>query len=212
MTVGRGAVRIDNGQSDIVVRDSVFRLKTPTSGDSLPVGIEIQDGHDILIQNIRTEDFLMQPVKGVYPNGDCFSDERKASRVRFVQTYALRCTNGGYDLKGVDDVLDRATAEKVNYCARIWGRTKATTFACKQWAYYGDGGAVQVQAGGYAEFNLIKVYPTPGKAVTAFGVGKGATLIVTRCEGKLPAGSRWLYYQPGANPSNTTVKLGPGCK
>ncbi|MBI1682366.1 hypothetical protein [Caulobacter hibisci] len=207
LTVTRGVVRIANGQSDVVIKDSTFILAKPQTGDSLPVAVEVVDGHDVLIERVTARNWRMEPVKGAYLNGDCFSGERLSYNVTLRQTYAIGCSDGGYDFKTTGLVLDRVTAEDVGFCLRIWGSAKATTVACKAWRE----GAVQVKPGASITIDTLKIFPAAGKPVTLFGVGKGATLIVKKCEGKLPAGSTVLFYQEGASAANTTVKLGATC-
>lgn len=206
IVVGRGGVRIDKGASDVVIRDGTFRLRKPTGGRDLPVAIEVINGSNILVENVTARDFRMAAVSGKYTNGDCFSGERKSRNVTLRNTHAIGCSDGGFDFKTDGLVLDDVSAEDVNFCFRIWGRATATTLSCRSW----HKGAIQVQPGGSMTVDLMKLDAKPSSEATVFGVGRGSTLVVRRCSG-LPAGGKLLYYQAGANPSNTTVRLGPGC-
>ncbi|MBI1687002.1 hypothetical protein [Caulobacter hibisci] len=207
ITVERGGVRIDRNASNVVIRDGAFRLRQPTRGSNLPVAVEVISGSDILIENVSAHDFRMESVAGKYTNGDCFSGERKSSNVTLRNAQAIGCSDGGFDFKTDGLLLDDVSAEDVNFCYRIWGQARATTLSCRNWRK----GAVQVQPGGSLSVDLIQLSAKQGTLPTVFGVGRGATLIVGRCEG-LPQAGKLLFYQQGAGPENTTVRLGPGCQ
>jgi hypothetical protein len=199
--VERNAVRIDKGQSDIVIRDCVFRLKAPTTGSNLPVAIEVINGSNVLLENVIARDFRMKPINGIYPNGDCFSGEKLAHDITLREILANNCSDGGFDFKSTDLRFENATADTVGLAFRIWGQATASTITCANWSK----GCIQGNTGGSFVVDRLILKPAPGD-VTNFGVSKGYTLDIKACEGALAAGTV-LYFQEGASKSNTNVTL-----
>lgn len=207
IAIDRNAIRITGGQRDVVIRDGVIRLTRPTTGTNLPVAIEVVDGSDVTIENVQAYGFRMQPVKGRYENGDCFSGERKSSNVTLRNTLASDCSDGGYDFKTVGLRLENTVAEDVGKGYRIWGQATATTITCRRWR----DGCIQTNPGTAEQPSSITVEklvldPDPAHPAATIGVHKGSTVIVRSCEGRLASG-KVIYWQRGADWRNTRVML-----
>jgi hypothetical protein len=203
----RSGIRIANGAHDIKVRDGDLYLIAPTTSPNLPVGLEIIDGYNIEVDHVTSHDFMMVKVDGHYNNGDCFSGEKAAHDIVFRDTHAINCSDGGFDFKSYNITFDNTSAENAGHCYRLWGLATLTTASCKDWR---DSG-LQVMPHATVTVDLFKAEPRAGNRQAVFEVRPTASLTVKACEGVLNPGQKWLVYEAGATPENTTVNLGPTC-
>lgn len=115
----KNVIRIRYDSSAIVI-ENVIGDSERQDGDNFAIGVQL-DGtaHDIVLRRVTMRNST--DSTGQYWNGDGFSAERGVHRVQFVETVAEGNTDGGYDLKGSDIVMQsvRATDNKRNY--RFWG-------------------------------------------------------------------------------------------
>ncbi|UVO49029.1 hypothetical protein M0208_00245 [Sphingomonas sp. SUN019] len=139
----RNAIRLQYDTHDVLI-ENVRGDMAGRIGDTMPAGIHL-DGtvHDVVIR-----DTTMANVRSVgsgYLNGDGFSTERGVHGVRFENTTAQGNSDGGYDLKSTDTVLDGAVSSENARNYRFWGEVAMT----------GSVGLNPVWRGGTSEQNQI---------------------------------------------------------
>lgn len=216
--ISRSGILVERGQSNIIVRNGVLtHSATPNTGSALPVGLAVNDGHDVLFENLVVRGFKMAPVPKHYLNGDCSSGEVKSYNVTFRNTLVSDCSDGGYDFKTKNLRFEEATAEAVDICFRIWGQATASNIYCKDWAKWSAGAAVQnvYSAGGGIIIDNLDLEATPGKVQKVFNMhNPGAYIEVKHCTGNWPADdgkNKLITYEDKASAANTTLKLDASC-
>jgi Ca2+-binding RTX toxin-like protein len=115
----RAAIRLQYDTNNVVI-DNVTANMAGQTGDDLPEGVHL-DGtvHNVTLSQVVMEN--VQSTAGAYFNGDGFATERGVHDVRFIDTVARGNSDGGYDLKSSDTVLDRALSEENGRNYRLWG-------------------------------------------------------------------------------------------
>lgn len=91
--------------------------------DDACVGFGLFDeAWDILYKQVEARDFreTERPDED-YWNGDGFSDERGNQKIRYVDCLAVGCSDGGFDLKSQDVLLERCRAVRNKRNFRLWG-------------------------------------------------------------------------------------------
>src|SRR3546814_9737605 len=78
-----------------------------TGSGNLPVGIGFADtAHDFRVERCSMRGFRWDRGEGKYWNGDGFSTERGNARIMFRQCAAWDNSDGGFDLKSTESLLD----------------------------------------------------------------------------------------------------------
>lgn len=115
----KAAIRLQYDTNNVVI-DNVTADMAGQTGDDLPEGVHL-DGtvHNVTLSHVAMEN--VQSTAGAYFNGDGFATERGVHDVRFIDTVARGNSDGGYDLKSSDTVLDRALSEENGRNYRLWG-------------------------------------------------------------------------------------------
>lgn len=115
-SVARLRGRSNNGLFQDIRADSEAQI-----GDPFAVGFHFDEGcHDITVERCSVFRCQTPAVADKYRQGDGFSDEAGCSNIRYVDTLAQECTDGGYDLKskGLTMIRARAVSNKRNF--RLW--------------------------------------------------------------------------------------------
>jgi hypothetical protein len=150
--VERGFARIRYDSSQGIVEDCAADGEG-IEGESIPVGCALDDtAHNIVYRRCVMQNFR-QSNGNRYWNGDGFSDEGRNYGIRYEQCEARGCTDGGYDCKSADVVLDRCIAEDNKRNFRLWGATatlKSCTSRNPNWRGAGreNGGPAHIWLGG----------------------------------------------------------------
>jgi serralysin len=141
----RNAIRLQYDTHNVLI-ENVRGDMAGQVGDDLPAGIHL-DGtvHDVVIRDTVMAN--VQSVGSGYLNGDGFATERGVYGVRFENTTAQGNSDGGYDLKSTDTVLDGVVSAENARNYRFWGEATMT----------GSVGLNPTWRGGSAEQNQIWV-------------------------------------------------------
>lgn len=195
--------------SNITITDSDFYLLAPTAGDNYPWAVQVVNGSNITLDNVRAHHFQMVAVDGAYKNGDCFDGEVAAHDITISNSLADTCSDGGFDFKSSNLTLLNDHAQHTHYGARLWGKNQhlAGAFTCEDFSE----ACVQF-APGYAGGVTDNLVIIPG-AVKApiFDIRQGAEGVVKHCEVHDAFGNVvydglnlvWRSYQSGATATNT---------
>ncbi|MBJ7498459.1 MAG: hypothetical protein JHC57_01755 [Sphingopyxis sp.] len=123
----RSFARIRYDSHDGLIEDvSASGIRTTGSTD-LPVGIAF-DGtaHDFRIERCVMRGFRWQRKARQYWNGDGFSTERGNARFQFHQCAAWDNSDGGFDLKSTETLLDDCISGRNARNFRLWSSIRAT--------------------------------------------------------------------------------------
>lgn len=123
----RGFARIRYGSRDGVFED-VTATGTLTKGaHDLPVGIAFDgEANDFRLERCTMRGFRWARGARQYWNGDGFSTERGNARILFRQCAAWDNSDGGFDLKSTDTVLDDCISGRNARNYRLWSSIRAT--------------------------------------------------------------------------------------
>lgn len=126
--VQRGFLRVRYGSRNGVIEDCRAEGIT-NDGGHLPAGCALDDrAQNITYRRVVMENFQQQNGEG-YWNGDGFSDEEANRNIRYEACEARSSTDGGFDCKSRDVVLENCIAEDNKRNFRIWS-ARATLTNC----------------------------------------------------------------------------------
>ncbi len=123
----RGFARIRYDSHDGVIEDVSAGGMRTTGATDLPVGIAF-DGtaHDFRVERCSMRGFQWQRKASQYWNGDGFSTERGNARMLFRQCAAWDNSDGGFDLKSTETLLDDCVSGRNARNFRLWSSIRAT--------------------------------------------------------------------------------------
>ena len=123
----RSFARIRYDSHDGVIEDVSASGMRTTGATDLPVGIAF-DGtaHDFRVERCSMRGFQWQRKARQYWNGDGFSTERGNARMLFRQCAAWDNSDGGFDLKSTETLLDDCVSGRNARNFRLWSSIRAT--------------------------------------------------------------------------------------
>lgn len=117
--VQRGFLRIRYNSSEGVIEDCAAE-GLANEGGLIPAGCALDDrANNITFRRVTMANF-QQWRGGEYWNGDGFSDEPDNANIRYEACEARGSTDGGFDCKSRDVVLENCVAEDNKRNFRIW--------------------------------------------------------------------------------------------
>ena len=123
----RSFARIRYASHDGVIADVNASGILTTGAHDLPVGIAFMDtAHDFRLERCTMRGFRWKREDKQYWNGDGFSAERGNARLLFRQCAAWENSDGGFDLKASDSVLDDCVSGRNARNYRLWSNIRAT--------------------------------------------------------------------------------------
>jgi hypothetical protein len=123
----RSFARIRYGSHDGVIEDVTASGVLTVGAHDLPVGIAFADSaHDFRLERCTMRGFRWKRGDNKYWNGDGFSTERGNSRILFRQCAAWDNSDGGFDLKSTQTVLDDCISGRNARNFRLWSSIRAT--------------------------------------------------------------------------------------
>lgn len=126
--VERGFLRIRYASRRGLIEDCAAQGE-PNEGGYIPVGCAVDDrAGDIVYRRCVMEGF-QQWRAGDYWNGDGFSDEERNFGIRYEACVGRGSTDGGFDCKSRDVVLENCLAEDNKRNFRVWSK-HATLTGC----------------------------------------------------------------------------------
>jgi hypothetical protein len=202
--IGRVGIRLKGRVDGVTIRD--FRLEhsaVENVSPHLPVAIAVENGRDILIQDGRASGFQMTYVAGKYRNGDVYSTERLVDRITFRRVAARNASDGCFDLKSTNTILDQTTGGKCGIIYRLWGSGFATTIVSEDPRKY----HVAFYTGADWHIGHLTARAATTAPILFFeGLTTGARVVIDGCTIAVPRGTRLFLGKPPK-----TLILGPGC-
>lgn len=92
------------------------------SSNQTPQGIRLQTlSHDVTIEDCDFDEIYCRDASSGYFNGDAYVDEADCYKLTWRRCRGAGCTDGGFDLKSSDVLVENCISEgnKLNY--RLWG-------------------------------------------------------------------------------------------
>lgn len=126
--VERGFSRIRYASRRGLIEDCAAQGKA-NEGGRIPVGCAVDDRAGDIVYRRCVMDGFQQWRAGDYWNGDGFSDEEQNFGIRYEACEGRGSTDGGFDCKSRDVVLENCIAEDNKRNFRIWSK-HATLTGC----------------------------------------------------------------------------------
>jgi len=193
-------ITIDRVGGNYTFRDLRLRGGPPlTSTGDIPVGIQIGGtASNILVERVHSSGFTTAYPPGHYAQGDSFSNERGVSNVTYRYTIGEDSTDGCYDLKSTNTLLDNTRAIRCNYGYRLWGTGRGTTIECV------DNRLACIWVGKNANYTIDTLIVTGSPKLVSVG-DRSARLVVRRCIWRGPRAAVLVH-------GDADVALGEGCR
>lgn len=123
----RSFARVRYGSRDGLIADVTASGILTTGASDLPVGIAFADqASDFTLERCTMRGFQWQRGEREYWNGDGFSTERGNARFLFRQCAAWDNSDGGFDLKSTETLLDDCVSGRNARNYRLWTSMRAT--------------------------------------------------------------------------------------
>ena len=172
----RNAIHLKYNSRNVTLRNVVGDGQRQNGG--LIVSGVALDGtvHDVLMDHVTMRNNYGRGAAGDYWNGDGFVAERGTYNLTFRDTVATGNTNSGYDIKGNNVTLIRASASDNTKNFRLWGAQSVTmTDSVSTNPYYfgGIGKPSHFQAPSGANVTLDNFRYTDSSTVKVFDLGNG---------------------------------------
>jgi hypothetical protein len=214
VTAVQRAVNIEKPIDNLRIIDSEFIGKAPQKNTLYPAGIFAKQGTNLLVENTIIRDWKTI-ADDTYRQGDCFLAEWGFVGITLRNVTLSGCTDGGYDGKARDVVLDRVVSaeNKINY--RFWyAPVTATsivsinpTEAHIQLNTRADG----AYGMGPASITADKItFISKGKQ-PLFWAGPGSIIAPKECAIDVAPGTLFVKFRDGGKASNVTISLGKNC-
>jgi serralysin len=122
----RNAIHLKYNSRNVTLRNVVGDSQNQNGG-LIVAGVAL-DGtvHDVLMDHVAMRNNYGRGAAGDYWNGDGFVAERGTYNLTFRDTVATGNTDSGYDIKGNNVSLIRASASGNNKNFRLWGAESVT--------------------------------------------------------------------------------------
>ena len=214
VTATQRGVNIEKPITGLTIRDSQFIGQKPMANSQFPAGIFAKQGTNLLVERTSIRDWKTIADKN-YRQGDCFLAEWGFIGIVLRDVTLSGCTDGGYDGKARDVLLDRVTSaeNKINY--RFWyAPVKATsivsinpTEAHIQLNTRADGAYGMGPSGITADkITFISKGKQP-----LFWAGPGSIIAPKECVIDVAPGTLFVKFRDGGKASNVTITLGKNC-
>lgn len=203
----RGFARIRYDSHDGVIADVSASGMMTTGATDLPVGIAF-DGtaHDFRMERCVMRGFRWKRAAKKYWNGDGFSTERGNARMLFRQCAAWDNSDGGFDLKSSETLLDDCVSGRNARNYRLWTSMRATRLTSLD----------PVKIGGIGDTTHFAIMAAPGgeplvitidhlivksdRGWPIFDVHKGAARIIVRSHDiQVPPGTPLVRSRGGGS-------------
>ncbi len=172
----RNAIHLKYNSRNITLRNVVGDGQRQNGG-LIVAGVAL-DGtvHDVLMDHVTMRNNYGRGAAGDYWNGDGFVAERGTYNLTFRDTVATGNTDSGYDIKGNNVTLIRASASDNTKNFRLWGAQSVTmTDSVSTNPYYfgGIGKPSHFQAPSGANVTLDNFRYSDSSTVKVFDLGNG---------------------------------------
>ncbi len=214
ISANQRGVNLEKESANITIRNSVISGVKPQANTIFPAGIYAEHGRNLLIERTTIRDWTTI-ANGKYRQGDCIDAEWGFVGLTLREVILSGCTDGGYDSKARNDLLDRVTAIGNKKSFRLWYSMHTATSiesinptevhietSTRTDGWYGMG------AGSLTAKRVT--FRSTGKQAL-FSLGPNAVINIDECVIDVPAGTAFVRYHDGGKASNVKLRLGKTC-
>jgi hypothetical protein len=195
----RDGIRIRGDVDGVNIHDFKLQMRSePQSSPNLPIGIAVQTGHGIAISDGDISGFQMIRVEGQYTNGDGIASERDVDGLTIKRVTSSDNSDGGFDLKSQNTVLDDLTAARNGRNYRFWGTVDAGTLTSI------DPRGAHIWVHGGARVHIRKLIARSTTKAPLLNIDGPSEVIIDSCELNRVPGTKLVVGGPAP-------KLGQGC-
>lgn len=195
-TCSRRCIYVRGDSGDWAIRR--FRLVGSSDDTPYGAGIAIKDtAHDILIENGAISHWRAKTPAG-YPNADGIAAERGVRRLTIRNVTVRDVTDGAFDLKSSETVLDNVTGRNARYTLRAWAEIRAGTITSI------DPEGAHIQASSATTDLVVDRLIAVGAAPLVKSLNPAARVVIKSCDLSRWTGTR---RQVGAG----DIRFGQGC-
>ena len=214
VSANQRGVNLEKESSNITMRNSVISGVRPQANTIFPAGIYAEHGSNLLIERTTIRDWTTI-ANGKYRQGDCIDAEWGFVGLTLREVILSGCTDGGYDSKARNDLLDRVTAIGNKKSFRLWYSMHTATSIESinptdvhiETSTRADG-AYGMGAGSLTAQRVT--FRSTGKQAL-FSLGANAIIDIKECVIDVPAGTPFVRYHDGGKASNVKMTLGKNC-
>ncbi len=214
VSANQRGVNLEKESSNITMRNSVISGVRPQANTIFPAGIYAEHGTNLLIERTTIRDWTTI-ANGKYRQGDCIDAEWGFVGLTLREVILSGCTDGGYDSKARNDLLDRVTAIGNKKSFRLWYSMHTATRIESinptevhiETSTRADG-AYGMGAGSLTAQRVT--FRSTGKQAL-FSLGANAIIDIKECVIDVPAGTPFVRYHDGGRASNVKLTLGKNC-
>ncbi len=214
VSANQRGVNLEKESTNITIRDSVISGFKPQANTIFPAGIYAEHGSGLLIERTTIRDWTTIP-NGKYRQGDCIDAEWGFVGVILRDVILSGCTDGGYDSKARNDLLDRVTAIGNRKSFRLWYTMHTATSiesinptevhietSTRTDGAYGMGA-------GSLTARRVTFRSVGNQALLS--LGPNAVIKIAECVIAVPPGTPFVRYHDGGKASNVRLVLGKNC-
>ncbi len=214
VTAQQRGVNLEKPVDSMVIRDSTFIGQRPMANSQFPAGIFAKQGTNLLVERTTIQGWATI-VDSKYRQGDCFLTEWPFVGIVLRDVLLTGCTDGGYDGKARDVLLDRVTSSGNKISFRFWYTpVKATSIV----SINPTEAHIQLntradRAYGMGPSGIIAdkiTFISKGRQ-PLFWAGPGSIIAPKECVIDVAPGTPFLKFRDGGKPSNVTATLGKNC-
>ncbi|MET4595041.1 MULTISPECIES: hypothetical protein [unclassified Sphingomonas] len=215
VSANQRGVNLERESANITIRDSVIAGQKPQANTIFPAGIYAEHGRNLLIERTTIRDWTTI-ANGKYRQGDCIDAEWGFVGLTLRDVVLSGCTDGGYDSKARNDLLDRVTAIGNKKSFRLWYSMHTATSIESinptevhiETSTRADG-AYGMGAGSLTAERVT--FWSTGKQ-PLFSLGPNAVINIKKeCFIAVPPGTPFIKYHDGGRASNVKLNLGKNC-
>jgi len=214
ISANQRGVNLEKESANITIRNSVISGVKPQVNTIFPAGIYAEHGSNLLIERTTIRDWKTI-ASSKYRQGDCIDAEWGFIGITLRDVILTGCTDGGYDGKARNVLLDRVQSIGNKKSYRLWyAMVKATSIesvnptevhietSTRTDGKYGMGaGSLTAQR---------VTFRSTGKQAL-FSLGPNAVINIDECVIDVPAGTAFVRYHDGGKASNVKLTLGKSC-
>jgi serralysin len=176
----RNAIHLKYNSRNITLRNVVGDSQKQNGG-LIVAGVFLEGTvHDVLMDHVTMRNNYGRGAAGDYWNGDGFVAERGTYNLTFRDTVATGNTDAGYDVKGNNVTMLRASASANTKNFRLWGAESVTvtdSVSTNPLYYGGIGKASHFQAPSGANVTLDNFRYTDSSTVKVFDLSNGGNQV-----------------------------------
>jgi hypothetical protein len=161
------------------------------AGDPFAMGFHLDEAcRDITFERCSVFRCQTPAVPGKYRQGDGFTTEAGCSSIRFIDTLAQECTDGGYDMKATALTMVRAKAVRNKRNFRLWADARLDHIVSES----PTGAHISTHGAGSRTLRIerLEVRSTTNAPLFLFEAKAGSRISIGSHDIRIPPGARLI--------------------